>query len=375
MTKRKTSTEDDVAAWMPLWIGDYTADTMDLTRDEHGGYLLLLMRYWRNRGALPDNDRSLAATVKAHEDEWIEHLRPAIAKFFRIEGGLWHHDRADAELAAAIARREAVVKRSRAGYEAMQAKLAGTPPDGDGGGQVGGQLPGDGKAARSSTRLSDRSSGRSSSRLSARPSPSPSPTKETPPAGANAPPPLPGGVDGSAPADVPKPGEESPLEPAKPKKSRGKDPTRFEPEFAIVWTAYPRHQGASRKDALAKYTARREAGATAEELLQGVLRYATHCRLNKTETKHIKLPETFFGPMEHYRNDWSPIAAPAGSQGPARTTRTERSAAALHAVYAYGEDHEPTTDQHPADEAGAGPRPDRDGCVIEVEARTLDTGT
>jgi hypothetical protein len=354
MTKRKTSTEDDVAAWMPLWIGDYLADTMKLTRDLHGGYLLLLFAYWRNRGPLRDDDEDLAAIVKASEDEWIERIRPRLMPFFHVDGGHWRHDRADAELATAIAKRAAIVKRSRAGYEAMLASC----------GQPGGKPPTPPKPPRSSGRLSDRSSDGLSDRLNDRPSPSPSPNTETPPAGAHAPPPLPGG------GDVPKTGEV----PAKPKKSRRKDPNRFEVEFAVVWAAYPRHQGASRMDALRCYTARREAGATAEEILQGVLRYAEHCRLNRTETRHMKLPETFLGPMRHYLNDWSPIAAPAGSQAPARgPTRAERSADALRDVYAYGEDHEPTTDQ-PADETRPGhPADGRDG-VIDVEARRVADG-
>ena len=53
-----------VDAWMPMWIGDYLADTMTLTRDLHGGYLLMLFAYWRNRGPLLDDDDDLAAIVR-----------------------------------------------------------------------------------------------------------------------------------------------------------------------------------------------------------------------------------------------------------------------------------------------------------------------
>lgn len=83
--------------WMPLYIADYLADTQHLTRDEHGGYLLLLMAYWRNGGPLQDDDKRLAAIAKATQREW-KSLRATLAEFFTIADGLWVHKRADKEI-------------------------------------------------------------------------------------------------------------------------------------------------------------------------------------------------------------------------------------------------------------------------------------
>lgn len=101
------------APWFPFYIGDYQADTMHLTRDQHGAYFLLMMAYYRRARALPDDNHYLAGIVKASGGEW-RYLRPVMAEFFQIEDGLWRHKRIDAELAGQKAHREARSERGRA---------------------------------------------------------------------------------------------------------------------------------------------------------------------------------------------------------------------------------------------------------------------
>lgn len=81
--------------WMPLYIGDYLADTSRLTTEQHGAYLLILMDYWRN-GAPPDDDTVLASIAKLSPAQWRKHA-PAIRALFICEGGLLIQKRADQE--------------------------------------------------------------------------------------------------------------------------------------------------------------------------------------------------------------------------------------------------------------------------------------
>ena len=85
---------------MPLYIGDYLADTSRLTTEQHGAYLLLLMDYWRS-GRLPDNDQVLAQITKLSPDAW-SNARAMLEQFFSIEDSHWVHKRVEQELDQAV---------------------------------------------------------------------------------------------------------------------------------------------------------------------------------------------------------------------------------------------------------------------------------
>jgi uncharacterized protein YdaU (DUF1376 family) len=85
--------------WMPLYVGDYLADTMHLKMCEHAAYLLLIMHYWRH-GPLPDDDGVLATISKADRKTWAA-ISPIIRAFFNCRGGRLHHKRIDLERASA----------------------------------------------------------------------------------------------------------------------------------------------------------------------------------------------------------------------------------------------------------------------------------
>lgn len=55
--------------WMPLYIGDYLADTMDLRATEHGVTLLLMMHQWKN-GSIPDDEAKLRKIVRVEGRAW-----------------------------------------------------------------------------------------------------------------------------------------------------------------------------------------------------------------------------------------------------------------------------------------------------------------
>ena len=83
-------------AWMPLYVGDYLSDTAHLGALESGGYLHLIMHYWR-AGKLPRDDASLARIAKMTAREWSR-SKSAILAFFDDE---LRNKRIDLELAKA----------------------------------------------------------------------------------------------------------------------------------------------------------------------------------------------------------------------------------------------------------------------------------
>jgi len=100
--------------WMPLYIGDYLADTGHLTTVQHGAYLLLIMHYWM-KGGLPNDDRQLMAIARMTEQEWSTNCQ-TLATFFASG---WRHSRIDAELLKARSLSE---KRAIAGLKGAFSK-------------------------------------------------------------------------------------------------------------------------------------------------------------------------------------------------------------------------------------------------------------
>lgn len=92
-------------AYMPLFVGDYLADTLHLSTREHGAYLLLIMHYWQSGKPLPDDDARLARILRMTIHEW-ESIRPVLEPFFDVHSGCWHHGRIQKELSHMAARSE-----------------------------------------------------------------------------------------------------------------------------------------------------------------------------------------------------------------------------------------------------------------------------
>lgn len=87
--------------WMPLYIGDYLSDTMHLTTEQHGAYLLLIMAYWKNGGPLPASPTQLAAICRMPIDAWSI-AQAVLENFFEVTpDGNWLSKRVEKEMHAA----------------------------------------------------------------------------------------------------------------------------------------------------------------------------------------------------------------------------------------------------------------------------------
>ena len=82
---------------MPLYIGDYLADTAHLDAERSGCYLHWLMHYWR-KGPLPDDIEALITIGKLRSPKPSSIAQALLTEYFTKNGdGLWHHNRVDAE--------------------------------------------------------------------------------------------------------------------------------------------------------------------------------------------------------------------------------------------------------------------------------------
>ena len=102
--------------WMPLYIGDYIADTGRLSTEQHGAYLLILMDYWRN-GPPPDDNQVLSQITRLSPIAWSI-ARAKLEQFFAVSSGVWRQKRLDEELILAKKNKEVAQKKAKTAAEA-----------------------------------------------------------------------------------------------------------------------------------------------------------------------------------------------------------------------------------------------------------------
>lgn len=102
--------------YMQLYIADYLADTMHLSAEEHGAYLLLMFNYWQTGKPIPKN--RLVKIARLTNERWAD-VEPSLREFFCDNGEEWVHLRIEEDLASV---REKLTKKSAAGKASVQAR-------------------------------------------------------------------------------------------------------------------------------------------------------------------------------------------------------------------------------------------------------------
>lgn len=104
--------------FMQLYVGDYLADTLDLTTEQHGAYLLILMTMWQHDAKLP-NDLAKLARIARMTPAKFRSVWDEISRFFQVEGDKITNPRLTKERKKAA---EKSSKRAAAGRAGGQAK-------------------------------------------------------------------------------------------------------------------------------------------------------------------------------------------------------------------------------------------------------------
>lgn len=71
--------------WMPFFTGDYLKNTMHLSAEEHGAYLLMILHYW-SHGKIKNDKKTLKNITKISSNK----LKNIISFFDEIDGYLIH---------------------------------------------------------------------------------------------------------------------------------------------------------------------------------------------------------------------------------------------------------------------------------------------
>ena len=91
---------------MQLYVSDFVGDTLQLSTEQIGAYMLLLMAMWNAGGSLPDDDAKLARVARLSAKKWRA-ISADLLTFFEREDGEIGHRRLTRELRKAQVKSEA----------------------------------------------------------------------------------------------------------------------------------------------------------------------------------------------------------------------------------------------------------------------------
>jgi hypothetical protein len=83
--------------------------------------------------------------------------------------------------------------------------------------------------------------------------------------------------------------------------------------FEQAWSLYPDRPNNNKASAWRAWKARIASGASPHEMVDGAKRYQLYCRADNTEPRYVKQASAFFGPDEHFKLPWTPVAQLARS--------------------------------------------------------------
>lgn len=104
--------------FMQLYVSDFIGDTLHLSTEQVGAYLLLLMAMWNAGGELPDDEAKLARIVRMSVKKWRAVASDLLTFFERADGAV-RHNRLTKELLKSEGKSKS---RASAGAEGGRAK-------------------------------------------------------------------------------------------------------------------------------------------------------------------------------------------------------------------------------------------------------------
>jgi uncharacterized protein YdaU (DUF1376 family) len=110
---------------MPLYIGDFLADTMHLGATERGIYISLIIHCWQH-GSIPRDKRKLARIAACDSRLWWQYRRTVLQFFDVVDASTMQHRRVNTELhryAELSNKRKAAAKHMHAGKAASAEHL------------------------------------------------------------------------------------------------------------------------------------------------------------------------------------------------------------------------------------------------------------